>query len=35
MYPRLEKWGRTKSELDPQHRFQSSLARRLRIGTSS
>jgi FAD/FMN-containing dehydrogenase len=35
MYPRLEKWERTKSELDPQHRFQSSLARRLRIGTSS
>jgi FAD/FMN-containing dehydrogenase len=32
MYPRLEKWERTRSELDPHHRFQSSLSRRLRIG---
>lgn len=32
MYPRLEKWERTKYQLDPVNRFQSSLSRRLKIG---
>jgi FAD/FMN-containing dehydrogenase len=35
MYPRLEKWERVRDQLDPTHRFSSSLARRLRIGLSS
>jgi decaprenylphospho-beta-D-ribofuranose 2-oxidase len=32
MYPRHEEWLRIKTEIDPQHRFSSSLSRRLNIG---
>jgi decaprenylphospho-beta-D-ribofuranose 2-oxidase len=31
-YPRHEEWLRIKTEIDPQHRFSSSLSRRLNIG---
>lgn len=34
MYPRLDEWEKTRHELDPQNRFQSSLSRRLNIGLS-
>jgi len=32
MYPRHEEWLRIKTEIDPQHRFSSSMSRRLNIG---
>ncbi len=32
MYPRYEEWLRIKNTVDPQHRFSSSLSRRLEIG---
>lgn len=35
MYPRFEEWLKTKNTVDPQHRFSSSLSRRLRIGESA
>ncbi len=35
MYPRLGEFERIKAQLDPQNRFQSSLSRRLEIGTFS
>ena len=32
MYPRHEEWLKIKTEIDPQHRFSSSMSRRLNIG---
>jgi len=32
MYPRYDEWLRIKTEIDPKHRFSSSLSRRLNIG---
>ena len=35
MYPRLAEWQKVKSQVDPENRFDSDLARRLRIGPVS
>jgi len=35
MYPRLAEWQRVKSRVDPENRFDSDLARRLRISAGS
>lgn len=34
MYPRYDEWLKIKTEIDPEHRFSSSLSRRLNIGGS-
>ena len=34
MYPRLAEWQRVKSRIDPENRFDSDLARRLRMNRS-
>jgi FAD/FMN-containing dehydrogenase len=35
MYPRFAEWQRIKSRIDPENRFDSDLARRLRISAGS
>jgi decaprenylphospho-beta-D-ribofuranose 2-oxidase len=35
MYPRLAEWQKIKSQVDPENRFDSDLARRLRISAAS